>query len=124
MMKKQKFLVIFLSREFSENRTGGILMAVTQRTMTEEQRKSVELEYLKRLDQGKDFFDLFSDDAQVYFPKWGIANGLEEVQHMFSYLASIVKSIRHDYAYFNYISHGDHLAVERTSHGVTAGCTE
>lgn len=99
-------------------------MAVTQQTMTEEQRKSVALEYLKRLDQGKDFFDLFSDDAQVYFPKWGIANGLEEVQQMFSDLASILKSIRHDYAYFNYISQGDHLVVEGTSYGVTADGTE
>jgi hypothetical protein len=85
---------------------------------------SVALEYLKRLDQGKDFFDLFSDDAQVYFPKWGIANGLEEVQQMFSDLASILKSIRHDYAYFNYISQGDHLVVEGTSYGVTADGTE
>lgn len=99
-------------------------MAVTQQTMTEEQRKSVALEYLKRLDQGKDFFDLFSDDAQVYFPKWGLANGLEEVQRMFSDLGSILKAIRHDYAYFNYISQGDLLVVEGTSYGVTADGTE
>lgn len=99
-------------------------MAVTQQTMTEEQRKSVALEYLKRLDQGKDFFDLFSNDAQVYFPKWGLANGLEEVQQMFSDLGSILKSIRHDYAYFNYISQGDVLVVEGTSSGVTADGTE
>jgi hypothetical protein len=99
-------------------------MTVTQQTMTEEQRKSVALEYLKRLDQGKDFFDLFSEDAQVYFPKWGLANGLEEVQQMFSDLGSILKSIRHDYAYFNYISQGDLLVVEGTSCGVTADGTE
>ncbi|HJT57754.1 MAG TPA: nuclear transport factor 2 family protein [Ktedonobacteraceae bacterium] len=99
-------------------------MAVTQQTMTEEQRKSVALEYLKRLDQGKDFFDLFSDDAQVYFPKWGLANGLEEVQQMFSDLGSILKAIRHDYAYFNYISQGDTLVIEGTSSGVTADGTE
>jgi len=99
-------------------------MTVTQQTMTEEQRKSVALEYLKRLDQGKAFFELFSEDAQVYFPKWGLANGLEEVQQMFSDLGSILKSIRHDYAYFNYISQGDLLVVEGTSSGVTADGTE
>jgi hypothetical protein len=33
--------------------------------MTEEQRKSVALEYLKRLDSGRDFFDLFAGDAQL-----------------------------------------------------------
>lgn len=99
-------------------------MAVTQQTMTEEQRKSVALEYLKRLDQGKDFFDLFSEDAQVYFPKWGLANGRAEVEQLFSDLASVLKSIRHDYAYFNYIIQGDHVVVEGTSFGMTADGTE
>jgi hypothetical protein len=47
------------------------MMALSQQTMTDEQRKSVALEYLKRLDRGENIFDLFADDAQVYFPKWG-----------------------------------------------------
>ena len=99
-------------------------MAVTQQTMTEEQRKSVALEYLKRLDQGKNFFDLFDDDAQVYFPKWGLANGRAEIEQLFSNLASALKSIRHDYGYFNYIIQGDHVVVEGTSYGMTADGTE
>src|SRR4051794_18305354 len=45
-------------------------MAVTTQSMTDEQRKSVALEYLKRLDRGENIFELFADDAQVYFPKW------------------------------------------------------
>ena len=99
-------------------------MAVTQQTMTEEQRKSVALEYLKRLDQGKNFFDLFDDDAQVYFPKWGLANGRAEIEQLFSNLASALKSIRHDYGYFNYIIQGDHVVVEGTSSGMTVDGTE
>lgn len=95
-------------------------MAVTQQTMTDEQRKSVALEYLKRLDQGKPFFDLFADDAQVYFPKWGLANGRKEFEKLFTDLASILSSIRHDYAYFNYIVQGDSVVVEGTSYGKTA----
>lgn len=99
-------------------------MTVTQQTMTEEQRKSVALEYLKRLDHGEGFFDLFADDAQVYFPKWGLANGRAEYERLFADLASILKSIRHDYAYFNYIIQGDHVVVEGTSYGITADDTE
>jgi ketosteroid isomerase-like protein len=99
-------------------------MAVTQQSMSEEQRKSVALEYLKRLDQGKDFFDLFGDDAQVYFPKWGLANGRAEIEQLFSNLASALKSIRHDYAYFNYIVQGDQVVVEGTSAGTTADGVE
>jgi len=99
-------------------------MAVTQQAMTEEQRKSVALEYLKRLDQGKNIFDLFADDAQVYFPKWGLANGHAEVEQLFSDVASILKGIRHDYAYFNYIMQGDLVVVEGTSSGMTADGVE
>jgi len=99
-------------------------MSVTQQTMTDEQRKSVALEYLKRLDRGENFFDLFADDAQVCFPKWGVANGRAQIEKLFSEFASILSSIRHDYAYFNYIIQGDHVVVEGTSSGVTADGTE
>lgn len=50
-------------------------MALTKDTMTDEQRKSVALEYLKAFDNGGvtstggNILELFADDAQVYFPK-------------------------------------------------------
>ena len=56
-------------------------MAITRQTMTDEQRKSVALEYLKAFDNkgvtssGGSILDLFADDAQVFFPKWGLATG-------------------------------------------------
>ena len=49
-------------------------MALTRQTMTDEQRKSVALEYLKAFDNagvtssGGSILDLFASDAQVYFP--------------------------------------------------------
>ena len=49
-------------------------MAVTTQTMTDEQRKSVALEYLKAFDNGGttssggSILDLFAEDAQVMFP--------------------------------------------------------
>jgi len=92
-------------------------MAITQQTMTEEQRKSVALEYLKRLDRGENFFDLFASDAQVFYPKWGLANGKGEIESLFSDATTFLKAIRHDYAYFNYIVQGDHVVVEGTSSG-------
>ena len=54
-------------------------MALTKQTMTNEQRKSVAIEYLKAFDNGGvtsdggSILDLFASDAQVYFPKWGVA---------------------------------------------------
>lgn len=99
-------------------------MAISQQIMTDEQRKSVALEYLKRIDQGENFFDLFADDAQVYLPKWGLANGRAEFEQLFRDLGSILSAIMHDYAYFNYIIQGDYVVVEGTSYGKTAGGVE
>ena len=56
-------------------------MAISRLAMTDEQRKSVALEYLKAFDNkgvtstGASILDLFADDAQVFFPKWGLATG-------------------------------------------------
>ena len=94
------------------------------REMTDEQRKSVALEYLKAFDNagktsdGGSILDLFADDAQVYFPKWGLATGKDEIGQLFTHVGGTLKSIRHDYAAFNYIFSGsDYLVVEGTSHG-------
>ena len=95
-------------------------MAVVTQAMTDEQRKSVALEYLKRLDRGEAFFDLFADDAQVYFPKWGLATGRAEYEKLFMDLGTILTAITHDYAYFNYVVQGDMVVVEGTSFGTTA----
>jgi hypothetical protein len=99
-------------------------MAITRQTMTDEQRKSVALEYLKAYDNGGvtstggSILDLFALDAQVYFPKWGLANGREQIGRMFSDLGSRGKSIQHHYASFNWIfSGGDTFVCEGTSHG-------
>jgi len=54
-------------------------MALSREVMTDERRKSVALEYLKAFDNGGvtsnggSILDLFAEDAQVYFPKRGIA---------------------------------------------------
>src|SRR5438128_2521846 len=60
-------------------------MALSKEGMTDEQRKSVALEYLKAFDNGGvtstggSIMDLFADDAQVYIPKWGLAEGVERL---------------------------------------------
>jgi len=92
--------------------------------MTDEQRKSVALEYLKAFDNGgttsdgSSILDLFADDAQVCFPKWGLANGKTEIGKMFGDVGGTLKGITHDYASFNWImTGGDMFACEGTSFG-------
>jgi SnoaL-like domain len=99
-------------------------MAVATRTMTDEQRKSVAIEYLKAFDRGgttldgRSILDLFADDAQVYFPKWGVASGKEQIGKLFGDVGGTLKSIEHHYAEFNWVFSGSDVVVcEGTSHG-------
>lgn len=100
-------------------------MAITKQTMTDEQRKSVAIEYLKAFDNGgvtssgAGILDLFADDAHVYFPKWGLANGKDEIGKLFGDIGGTIKQIVHHYSHFNWIFSGrDTLVCEGTSHGV------
>src|SRR4051794_19511104 len=89
------------------------------KTMTDEQRKAVALEYLKRLDRGESMFDLCDDHAEVYFPKWGVAVGRAQYEKLFMDLGRVVAKFKHDIAYLNVIQQGDMVVVEGTSHGAT-----
>ena len=99
-------------------------MAITRGSMTDEQRKSVALEYLKAFDNkgvtssGGSIMDLFAEDAQVFFPKWGLATGKKQIQQLFTDFGGGIRHILHDYATFNWIMTGtDVFAVEGTSAG-------
>ena len=92
--------------------------------MTDEQRKALALKYLKAFDNagmtatGGSILDLFADDAQVFFPKWGVATGKAEIGQMFGDVGAR-SGILHDYADFNWIMTGtDTFACEGTSAGV------
>jgi ketosteroid isomerase-like protein len=100
------------------------VVAIARETMTDEQRKSVALEYLKAFDNGgvtstgESILELFAPDAQVSFAKWGLAEGREQIGQMFGDVGATLKSIKHDYASFNWIMTGtDLFACEGTSYG-------
>lgn len=99
-------------------------MNLRHESMTDEQRKSVAMAYFKAMDAGGTsadgvaLIDLFAEDAQVYFPKWGIADGKAGIIELFTAIGGIVKSIKHHYAGFNWVfSGGDTVVCEGTSHG-------
>ena len=99
-------------------------MALSKETMSDEQRKSVALEYLKAFDNGGvtsdggSILDLFADDAQVYFPKWGLASGKEQISRLFGDVGGTLRFIEHHFSHFNWIFSGSDLVVaEGNSHG-------
>ena len=111
-------------------------MAVARQTMTDEQRKSVALEYLKALDSagmtstGGSILDLFADDAQVMFPKWGLATGKEQIGQLFADIGGSMSSIHHHYAELTYVFSGsdviylDPTTPDATQHGIRHGRRE
>lgn len=98
-------------------------MALTKDSMTDEQRKSVAIEYLKAFDRGGvtstggSILELFAEGAQVYFPKWGVATGKEQIGQLFGEVGGTIKHIEHHYSNFNWVFTGDVVVAEGTSHG-------
>ena len=67
---------------------------------------------------GGSILDLFADDAQVAFPKWGLATGKEQIGRMFGDVGGTLGSIQHHYSEFTWVYSGSDLVVaEGTSHG-------
>jgi ketosteroid isomerase-like protein len=87
-------------------------------------RKGIVLDYFRRLDSGGDLLELFAEDARVFYPKWGIATGREEIAEMFGDVGGVVNGMNHDYETFNCVINGDTVVVEGTSTGETADGTE
>ncbi|TSE00690.1 nuclear transport factor 2 family protein [Skermania sp. ID1734] len=98
-------------------------MTVATQSMTREQRKSLALEYFKRFDRGGDVLDLFADDAAVYYPKWGVAHGKDQIAQLFGDVAKLFKTINHSPEYLNFIIDEDMVVVEGGSTGVAADGT-
>ena len=105
--------------ELTTDMKRGPPMAISQQTMTDEQRKSVALEYLKAFDNGGvtstggSILDLFVEDAQVMFPKWGVATGRDEIGQLFGDVGGTIKQILHHYSEFNWIMTGTDMFAWR-----------
>jgi hypothetical protein len=87
-----------------------------------QEKIGVAREYFIRADQGRaDLLDLFHEDAEFYFPKFGFGFGRESIFEMVKGFQGILEYIQHDYETLNYIPSGDFVVVEGTSHGKLAG---
>ena len=81
-------------------------------------------DYLRSLDEGRaNLLDLFTEDAEIYFPKFGVTKGRQHLLEMLGGFGGQVEYIRHDYATLNFLPSGDSLVVEGTSQGKLAGKT-
>ena len=85
--------------------------------MIGEERKAIASEYLHSLDTGDDFFHLFAEDAEVFFPRSGVAKGRERYKKLFAGLAEKVEKFKHQHDAINWVIQGDFVVAEGPSEG-------
>ena len=77
-------------------------------------------EYFRRVDAGRgDLLDLFTEDVQIYFPKFGVGRGKAAVVELATGLQKLLTEAHHDFADYLFLPHGRALAVEGTTRGRT-----
>jgi ketosteroid isomerase-like protein len=90
--------------------------------MKDQEKIAIAREYFIRADQGRsDVLDLFDEDGEIYFPKFGFGYGRQSLFEMIKGFEGVLDYIRHDYDNLNFIPSGDYLVVEGTSQGEMSG---
>ena len=83
---------------------------------TEQERIKIAREYFMRADQGRpDILELFHEDAEIYFPKFGFGVGRNSFLELVKGFEGALESIQHDYDRLTFIPSADYLVVEGTS---------
>ncbi len=68
-----------------------------------------------------DLLALFADDAEVYFPKYGVGRGAAALGEIGGGLRQFVKRIEHQAEAFGVIRSGSKVVIEGTSSGEAVG---
>jgi ketosteroid isomerase-like protein len=88
----------------------------------EQENVKIAREYFMRADQGRpDLLELFREDAEIYFPKFGFGFGRNSFFEMVKGFEGALEHIQHDYDGLNFIPSGDYVVVEGTSQGRMSG---
>ncbi|SRR6266542_1173635 len=75
-------------------------------------------QYFIRSDAGRaDVFDLFTEDVQIFFPKFGIATGKDAFRELGAGLLSSLRELVHDLSDFKYVVGRNTVVVEGTTRG-------
>jgi hypothetical protein len=76
-------------------------------------------EYFVRLDTGRpDLIELFADEFQFYFPKFGIGQGKADLAELAQGIGATLKSITHDINSMKFLEGDNFVVAEGTTKGV------
>jgi len=91
-------------------------------SIADDTRIKTTVDYFRLADQGRpEVLDLFHEDAEIYFPKFGFGFGRQSLLEMTKGFAGALEFIQHDYDTLTCIPAGDYVVVEGTSHGTMSG---
>src|SRR5438093_13447297 len=86
--------------------------------LNDQDKIKIAREYFMRADQGRpDILELFHEDAEIYFPKFGFGVGRNSFLELVKGFEGALESIQHDYDRLTFIPSADYLVVEGTSQG-------
>jgi ketosteroid isomerase-like protein len=92
------------------------------RAAADDKRIKATQDYFRLADQGRpEVLDLFHEDAEIYFPKFGFGFGRQSLLEMTKGFAGTLEFIQHDYDAMTFIAASHFVVVEGTSHGRMAG---
>ena len=88
--------------------------------ITDHDLVEVAKEYFRRMDAGReDVVDLFTEDVQIYFPKFGVASGKTAIFDLAARLLATLNEISHDVDRLTCVVQGDMVVTEGMTRGVT-----
>ncbi|SCK14904.1 Ketosteroid isomerase-related protein [Variovorax sp. HW608] len=94
-------------------------------TTTEQGLIEIAREYFRRVDAGRgDLVELFNDDIEVYFPKFGVVKGKQALFELASGLFTRIAELSHDQDSMLCVANGDDVVVEGLSRGKTKSGVE
>ncbi len=82
-------------------------------------------EYYRRADASQpDVVDLFTEDVEIFFPKFGVGRGKAAFGELATGLLGSLKAIAHDRGGLSYVAVGRTVVVEGTTRGETRNGTQ
>lgn len=87
---------------------------------TQTRREEIVINYFRMVDAGDPaLIDIFTEDAQMFYPKFGFASGKAQIGAFAQGLGRGITSLEHDIEGFTVLSSGNHVIVEGEERGTT-----
>ncbi|MEU6140236.1 nuclear transport factor 2 family protein [Streptomyces sp. NPDC047081] len=86
----------------------------------QKRRQEIAISYFRMVDAGNPaVVDFFTEDARMFYPKFGIARGKAQIGAFTQGLARGIASLEHEIDGFTVLSSGNHVIVEGAEKGTT-----